>query len=180
MDSAEDGKKLIADSLDNGKALHKFCEMLTAQGVKPDLAQELCTPGSDPFSILPLASQKMELVSDKSGIVSEIDALAIAKVLHELGAGRHHAGSKVDHGIGATLSVRVGQFVNVGDKWVTIHHNGNLVDSQLASLKEAFKIDENGGTVDLPVRSRIIDVIDGQRRPSVFVCQWKFTLWSFS
>lgn len=170
MDSAEDGKKLIADSLDNGKALEKFCEMLTAQGVKPDLAQELCTPGSDPFSILPLASQKMELVSEKSGIVSEIDALAIAKVLHELGAGRHHAGSKIDHGIGATLSVRVGQFVKMGDKWVTIHHNGNLGDSQVASMKKAFEIDENGGTVDLPVTSRIICVIDDQKRPSV-VCQ---------
>ena len=171
MESVQGGKKLIADTLDNGKALQKFCEMLTAQGVQPEVAQKLCTPGSDPFSILPLASQTTELVADKSGIVSAIDALTLAKVVHELGAGRHHSSSSIDYGVGAMLNVRVGQFVKAGDKWITVHHNGNLTDSQKVSLKEALGIDENGGTADLPFVSRVIDIIDSQRRRSVFVCQ---------
>ena len=133
--------------------------MLTAQGVQPEAAQKLCTPGSDPFSILPLASQTTDLVADKSGIVSAIDALTLAKVVHKLGAGRHHSSSSIDYGVGVMLNVRVGQFVKAGDKWITVHHNGNLTDSQIACLKEALEIDENGGTIDLPCASRVVDIV---------------------
>lgn len=171
VESEEAGKKLIADSLENGKALQKFCDMIIAQGVKPEVAQKLCAAGADPFSILPLASKKLELVAEKSGIVSGIDALVMAKVTHELGAGRITATDKVDYGVGLVLGVRVGQFVNKGDKWVTVYHNGNLGDLQKASLEKALEVDENGGTVDLPAASRIIDVIDSKRRRSIFVCQ---------
>lgn len=145
--------------------------MLIAQGVEPGVAQKLCTAGADPFGILPLASQKLELLAEKSGIVSGIDALVLAQVSHKLGAGRHNAADKIDHGVGFVLSVRVGQFVNKGDKWVAVYHNGNLTDSQKASLEKALEVDENGGTADLPAASRIIDVIDSKRRRSVFVCQ---------
>jgi len=171
VESENEGTKLIADTLDNGKALQKFCEMLTAQGVQPDVAKKLCTPGADPLSIISLASQKTELVAEKSGMVSEIDALALAKVTHELGAGRHQSSSNIDHGVGVVLSVRVGQFITKGNKWATVHHSGNLSDSHIASLKQGLEIDESGGTIDLPASSRIIDIIDNKRRHSIFVCQ---------
>lgn len=171
MESEEAGKKLIADSLENGKALQKFIDMIIAQGVQPGVAQKLCAAGTDPFSILPLAAKKVELVAKTSGIVSGIDALVMAKVTHELGAGRITATDKVDHGVGLVLGVRVGQFISKGDKWVTVFHNGNLGDLQKASLEKALEVDENGGTVDLPAASRIIDVINCERRRSIFVCQ---------
>jgi len=171
VESEEAGKKLIADTLENGEALQKFCDMIIAQGVQPAVAQKLCAAGTDPFTILPLASQKLELVAEKSGLVSGIDALVMAKVTHELGAGRIMATDKVDHGVGLVLGVRVGQFVNKGDKWVTVYHNGNLGDSQKALLEKALEVNENGGTVDLPAASRIIDIIDSKRRRSIFVCQ---------
>lgn len=171
VESQEAGKKLIANTLENGKALQKFCDMIKAQGVQPGVAEKLCEAGGDPFSILPLASEKLELVAEKSGIVSGIDALVMAKVTHALGAGRLTATDKVDHGVGLVLGVRVGQFVNKGDKWVTVYHNGNLSDLQKASLEKALEVDENQGTVDLPAVSRIIDVIDSKRRRSIFVCQ---------
>ena len=160
MESKKDGTKLIADALKSGKALQKFCEMLKAQGVQPDVAQKLCTPGTDPFSVLPLASQNMNLFTEKSGIVSEIDALALAKVSHELGAGRQQSSSSIDHGVGMVLSVRVGQFITKGSKWLTVHHNGNLSESQIASLRKAVGVDETSDTADLPMASRIIDIID--------------------
>ena len=78
---------------------------------------------------------------------------------------------KVDHGVGFILDVRVGQFVSKDDKWVTVYHNGNLSDSQIAELKSALEINENGGTADQPIASRIIDVIDSRRRNSIFVGQ---------
>lgn len=162
VESKEDGTKLIADALQSGKALQKFCEMLKAQGVQPDVAQNLCTPHTDPFSVLPLASKNMDLFAEESGIVSKIDALAMAKVSHELGAGRQQSSSSIDHGVGMVLSVRVGQFITKGSKWVTVHHNGNLSETQIASLRKAVKVDETGGTADLPVVSRIIAIVDSK------------------
>ena len=160
--------KLITDALENGKALQKFCDMLKAQGVSPDLAIKLCT---DPFSTLPIAAKRLDLFVDKSGIVTVIDALVLAKVSHKLGAGRSNVADKVDHGVGFVLDVRVGQFVSKDDRWVTVYHNGNLSDSQIAELKSALEINENGDTADQPIASRIIDVIDSRRRNSIFVGQ---------
>lgn len=163
--------KLITDALENGKALQKFCDMLKAQGVSPDLAKNLCTRDADPFSTLPIAAKRLDLFVDKSGIVTVIDALVLAKVSHKLGAGRSNVADKVDHGVGFVLNVRVGQFVSKDDRWVTVYHNGNLSDSQIAELKSALEINENGGTADQPIASRIIDVIDSRRRNSIFVGQ---------
>lgn len=100
-----------------------------------------------------------------------IDALVLAKVSHKLGAGRSNVADKVDHGVGFVLDVRVGQFVRKDDRWVTVYHNGNLSDSQIAELKSALEINENGGTADKTIASRIIDVIDSRRRNSIFVGQ---------
>ncbi|RMX51602.1 hypothetical protein pdam_00018639 [Pocillopora damicornis] len=170
-ESQKAGAKLIADALENGKALQKFCDMLKAQGVSPDLAKNLCTRDADPFSILPIAAKRFDLLVDKSGIVTVIDALVLAKVSHKLGAGRSNVADKVDHGVGFVLDVRVGQFVRKDDKWVTVYHNGNLSDSQIAELKSALEINENGSTADKPIASRIFDVIDSRRRNSIFVGQ---------
>ena len=170
-ESVEDGSKLIADALDSGKALGKFREMLEAQGVQPDVAQKLCTPGADPFEVLPLASQTTELFAKKNGIVTEIDALALAMVMHKLGAGRDQTGDSIDHGIGIVLSVTVGQFIQKSSKWVTVYHKGNLSGSQITCLEKAIKINENGGTTDLPIKSRIIDILHSKRRHSISIGQ---------
>lgn len=144
------------------------------------MAKNLCTRDADPFSILPIAAKRFDLLVDKSGIVTVIDALVLAKVSHKLGAGRSNVADKVDHGVGFILDVRVGQFVSKDDRWVTVYHNGNLSDSQIAELKSALEItelksaleiNENGGTADQPIASRIIDVIDSRRRNSIFVGQ---------
>lgn len=135
------------------------------------MAKNLCTQDADPFSILPIAAERFDLLVDKSGIVTVIDALVLAKVSHKLGAGRSNVADKVDHGVGFVLDVRIGQFVRKDDKWVTVYHNGNLSDSQIAELKSALEINENGSTADEPIASRIFYVIDSRRLNSIFVGQ---------
>lgn len=167
----EDGAKCIADALESGQALHKFRDMLEAQGVQPQDIQNLCRPGANPFKVLPCAPQKYELFAEKSGIVKEIDALALAIVTHKLGAGRDQPGSSIDHGVGIVLCIRVGQFIERSSKWITVYHNGNLNDSLKMSLEKAIKVDQNGGTEDLPISSRIIDVVHSKRQHPVSVGQ---------
>ncbi|XP_044172521.1 thymidine phosphorylase-like [Acropora millepora] len=163
-ESVKDGAKRIAYALESGHALRKFGEMLEAQGVQPQDAQKLCHPGADPFKVLHLAKRKTELFAEKSGIVKEIDALALAIVTKELGAGRDEPEGSIDHGVGIVLCIRVGQFIEKSSKWVTVYHNGNLNDSLKTSMEKAIKIEQNAGTEDLPIFSRIIDVVYSKRK----------------
>lgn len=50
-----------------------------------------------------------------AGTVERIRALALALVLHELGAGRSRAGQPLRHGVGAELLVTVGQKLRRGE-----------------------------------------------------------------
>lgn len=44
----------------------------------------------------------------------DIDAMALAEVLHKLGAGRTKSGEKIDHSVGAEILVKMGQQVKTG------------------------------------------------------------------
>lgn len=44
----------------------------------------------------------------------DIDGLALAEVLHKLGAGRTKSGEKIDHSVGAEMLVEMGQLVQKG------------------------------------------------------------------
>lgn len=50
------------------------------------------------------------------GVVLDIDGLALAEVLHKLGAGRSRAGEPVNHSVGAKLLVSLGQRVQKGER----------------------------------------------------------------
>ena len=167
----EDGAKCIADALESGQALRKFSEMLEAQGVPRQDALKLCRPGADPFEVLPRAPRETELFAEKGGIVKEIDALALAIVTNKLGAGRDEPEGSIDHGVGIVLCVRVGQFIERSSKWATVYHNGNLNDSLKTSLEKAIKVEQNAGTEDFPISSRIIDVVHSKRQHPASVGQ---------
>ncbi|EDO43698.1 predicted protein [Nematostella vectensis] len=173
VDSAEEGFNKIKTSLHNGTALRKFQEMLSAHGVSPDTANALCTPGADPYVVLPLAPQKTELRANKPGIVRDINAMACASVCGRLGAGRQKSTDAVDHSVGLILHVRVGQYVHKGDVWVCVHHKGNLDKEGIECLEKAIMIVESEKTESLPVESRIIEVIDSLsvRKSSLFTSQ---------
>lgn len=51
------------------------------------------------------------------GIVLEIEGMALAEVLHKLGAGRSKAGQPINHSVGAKLLVSPGQKVKKGERW---------------------------------------------------------------
>lgn len=54
-------------------------------------------------------------VHPPAGVVLDIDGLALAEVLHMLGAGRSKAGEPVNHSVGAELLVTLGQRVQKGE-----------------------------------------------------------------
>lgn len=137
----ESGKKEIALKLKNGEALEKFQEMLKAQGVSADVARSLCSDKTDYFRHMTRAAYQTELKVLDNGAVLDIDGLALAEVLHKLGAGRTKSGEEIDHSVGAEILVKMGQQVQKGESWIRIHHNSpDLSTHQDSVLQKALVI----------------------------------------
>ncbi|XP_007519484.2 thymidine phosphorylase [Erinaceus europaeus] len=117
-----EGADRLAAALDDGSARGRFEQMLAAQGVEPSLARALCagTPARR-RQLLPRAQKQEELLVPADGTVEQVRALPLARVLHELGAGRSRAGEPIRPGVGAELLVDVGQRVRQGTPWLRVH-----------------------------------------------------------
>jgi len=115
-----DSARLTArSSIEDGSSLSKFEEMIVAQGVDEKRAARLC---SNPREILATAPLRTELLATKSGFVSNIDAMSIAKFIIQLGGGRIQRGAEIDHRVGIELHVARGDKISQGEPWATIHH----------------------------------------------------------
>ncbi|KAG1952660.1 thymidine phosphorylase [Pimephales promelas] len=120
--TVESGTKEIALKLKNGEALEKFQAMLEAQGVSAEVARSLCSYETDYFQHMSRAAHQTELKVLDDGAVLDIDGLALAEVLHKLGAGLTKSEDKIDHSVGAEILVKMGQQVQKGESWIRIHH----------------------------------------------------------
>lgn len=70
-------------------------------------------------------------------------ALPLARVLHELGAGRSRAGQPIRPGVGAELLVDVGQWLYRGTPWLRVHLDGPaLNDQQRRALQGALVLSD--------------------------------------
>ena len=133
-DTAE-GKKILRENLNNGKALAKFAEMITAQGGNAKVVEVL--------SLLPTAAEVFEVKAEQSGYISEIKALDVGLAAMILGAGRENKESEIDLAVGLELNKKTGDQVSKGDTLAVLHYNDskNLEEAKQKLLK-AFTITE--------------------------------------
>tara|TARA_B100001750_G_C15466304_1_gene577241 strand:- start:586 stop:1584 length:999 start_codon:yes stop_codon:yes gene_type:complete len=153
-DDFEDGAMAIYDSLHDGTALEKFELMCISQGVSADvfdgehsLLQAL--------GLLDSNLNTTEVCVSDSGYISDIDALALAKVSSELGAGRKNIDDIIDMQIGLLLDAHVGSKVEDGDCWITVYHREKLSEEYLDRITNSVTITENL----VEARSRVIEII---------------------
>ncbi|PIK55346.1 Thymidine phosphorylase [Apostichopus japonicus] len=116
--SIEEGESKLKSVLDDGSALEKFKDMVIAQGVKPSLAQRLVdvdlTDIDNIWSVLDKSENVTDIKTTAGGYVSEIDAISLAVVAKELGAGREEEGAPIDHTVGLRLYVSRGSHIKEG------------------------------------------------------------------
>ena len=139
VENAELGFVRIQDSLHDGTALHCFIEMATYQGVESsifDSEHSLCLA----LGLLDSKLNTTEIKSHFSGTVSHIDAMELALVALELGAGRKKLGDLIDHAVGFLLEVELGETVEKGDTWITVHHRGKLQPVLIEKIKKSIQI----------------------------------------
>ncbi len=115
VQSRSEARRLLEESLQSGKALHKFKELIEAQGGQADVADDL--------SLLPQAAHTTEAAAPAAGYVQAIDPLIIGISAMELGAGREHKDSVIDLAVGIELKAEIGDYVEAGMPLATVYAN---------------------------------------------------------
>lgn len=140
----------LEEKLADGSALAKFRLMVEAQGGDVRMVD-------DPDR-LPKAQFIENVLAEREGTLSHVDALKIALAAFDLGAGREKKGDPIDLAVGVVCSVKVGDRIQPGDILATLHANDRTrLESARAQLREAFEFSDTAVS-RLPL---FYDVIEG-------------------
>lgn len=136
-------RKKLEASIASGAALEKFREMVAAQGGDARVVDEP--------QRLPTAKLQAAVVAARGGIVGDVDAMGVALAALRLGAGRAKASDGVDHAVGVSGLVKVGERVDAGATLAVVHANDAAAMSEAqAMLARAISVgDERGPVVKL-------------------------------
>jgi thymidine phosphorylase len=97
-----------ADALQDGRAMDVWRRMISAQG-------------GDPDAELPTAKETHQVVADRDGVLTELDALAVGVSAWRLGAGRARKEDPVQAAAGVELHAKPGDRVRAGEPLMTLH-----------------------------------------------------------
>lgn len=129
--TVEAAKVRLEQALDDGSALTKFREFVTAQGGDASAV--------DKPEKLPQAPIVKTLCSTKSGYVASLPALHFGEAAMRLGAGRATKDAVIDPAVGLVLEAKVGDYVQPGTPLLTVHAASETsADACLGDLADAF------------------------------------------
>ena len=136
-----------ADALKNGAAMDSWQKMIRAQG-------------GDPDAKLPVAKENINILADKDGTLSSMDAMSVGIAAWRLGAGRSKQGEKVSFGAGIEIHAKPGAQVKKGDLIFTLHADESArFERAQSALKNSFSISQDGSVAArLPL---ILEKIEG-------------------
>ncbi len=121
------------ETLDSGKALAIWHQLLIAQGADMTAYEELLTKETTANAIY-------EIRSEQCGTVTECNALEIGLLVRNLGGGRMNKESSIDYGVGVEALVKPGESVGAGDLLARIHCSEPTDEIQSAALR-AFRLE---------------------------------------
>lgn len=121
-------------------------------GVAESVASHVC---EDPWTALPIGGNRTSINAVAAGFVTSIDAMGLAQVACELGAGRVVTTDLVDHGVGLQITAQIGDAVSLGGELVKVFHTKPISAAQADILLRAFTI----GDAQPEHKSRVIEVI---------------------
>jgi len=145
-----EGMEHCEQALTNGTALEKFAQMVDAQGGD---TQQLLT------GRLPRAPVECDVCAPESGYISAINARRIGTAAMNLGAGRKRKNDRIDHSVGITMAVKVGDYVNAGDRVATLHaRSSESAQSAVPEVLAAIRV-----APDAPQRRPLVyQILRGQ------------------
>jgi pyrimidine-nucleoside phosphorylase len=146
--TATEARKKLEASITSGAALVKFRELIAAQGGDASVVDEPAR--------LPCARLREPLAASRSGVVVDVDAMGVALAALRLGAGRAKAEDTVDHAVGISELVKIGECVKAGAPLCLVHANDDRALAEAnAILGKAISVGDSA----LQSRSLIGEVI---------------------
>ena len=106
--SLEEGRKMLAENIKNGKGLEKLRELIIQQNGNPNIIED--------YSLLPHTKHSFKVLSTSEGYITEIDASKIGRASVETGAGRRTKADVLDYGAGLIMKVRLGEYIKEGNE----------------------------------------------------------------
>ena len=129
----EENKKCLLKNIENGKAYHKFMEMVQNQGGDISYIEDL--------EKLPKAKLVEPVYSKEDGYVQEMDSKEIGKLAGMLGAGREKKEDLVDPSVGIVLTKKVADRVEKNEVLAYVYANDkNKLREAKARLQAIVKV----------------------------------------
>ena len=133
-----------AEALKNGSAMDVWNAMISAQG-------------GDTQAALPVAKHSHDVIAERDGVLSKLDAISVGVASWRLGAGRARKEDSVQAGAGIRWFAGHGESVSRGDKLFTLFTDDeSRFDSALESLNSGFEIADTAGECLPLVIDRIV------------------------
>ncbi|WP_193062197.1 pyrimidine-nucleoside phosphorylase [Oceanobacillus oncorhynchi] len=139
----EQGRKLVEEVIQNGDAYEKFVTFIEAQDGDMSSIHEI------------EAKQSIDVTAEKAGYISSVETQQMGEAAMLLGAGRKTKDDQIDHQVGITFHVKLGDKLQAGDKLATIHTNIEDNAAVIQKIKDAITITET----PVQVNPSVIDVI---------------------
>lgn len=135
--------------LGNGRAAETFERMVAALGGPRDLMEH-------PDKHLPRAPLVRPVAASRTGTVQAIDTRAIGMAVVALGGGRTRSADPVDHAVGLTDIVALGDMVEPGRPLALVHgRDEGTIAAAAAMIERAVTLGEGGAAVGALVQARI-------------------------
>ncbi|MBQ9297612.1 MAG: thymidine phosphorylase [Clostridia bacterium] len=124
---------MMEETLQSGKAYQKFLELITNQDGDISFLHDTQKLGEAKYVI--------PVLSEKDGVVEQIDAELVGSISVYVGAGRVKKEDEIDMLAGIVLNKKRGQEVKTGEPLAYVHTNDeSKVKGAVENLKQAFKI----------------------------------------
>lgn len=146
--SLEEGKALLQEQIDSGRALEVFKTFLANQGGDTRIVDKL--------DLLPQARYHIPFLAQSSGVVSQWVADEVGVAAMMLGAGRETKEDIIDPAVGIELCAKVGDPIQEGQPLAILHSNREDVSEVLARLSAAVSIADSAQVPDL-IRKVIVE-----------------------
>ena len=154
-EDAQTGAVMIHDSLQDGSAFERFRLMVEAQGGDASILDSDASLMRG-LGLMDPNLNTTELSVGESGWVEGIDAMAIARVCLELGAGRARLGDSVDRAVGVILEAQVGDRLEEGEPWMVLYHRNEVDRGTLEGLLDSITLSDE----EIRPESRIAEVFE--------------------
>ncbi|MPW30671.1 thymidine phosphorylase [Agarivorans sp. B2Z047] len=149
--SQQEAEGKLAASISSGAALERFAKMVSALGGPSDFVER-----SEHY--LPQAKVVKPVAAKQSGMVKQLDCRELGMAVVGLGGGRSVPGAAIDHSVGISELVELGDVVDKGQNLLMMHANDeDAWQAAAKQIQQAIKLDEpSSAQADVnPVYQRI-------------------------